>query len=72
MVEWVHAGRPLRQLSREFNGSVQAIRNWVAQHAADAGKPPSGRDVLSSAEREELAPLRRENRRLQMACPGAA
>ena len=67
MVELFHAGRPLRQLSREFSCSAQAIRNWVAQDAADAGKPTrAGKDVLSSAEREELARLRRENRRLQV------
>lgn len=66
MVELFHAGRPLRQLSREFKVSAQSIRNWVAQGAADAGKLVRGKDVLSSAEREELARLRRDNRRLQM------
>jgi len=37
----------------------------VAQAAADNGKPARGKDVLSSAEREELVRLRRENRQLK-------
>ena len=53
------------ELSREFNVTAQSISTWVAQAAADDGKPVRGKDVLSSAEREELARLRRENRRLQ-------
>jgi transposase len=54
-------------LAREFNCSAQAIRNWVAQDSIDEGKPPPGKEgALTSAERDELARLRRENRRLQM------
>jgi transposase len=37
----------------------------VAQAAADGGKPVGGGNTLSTAEREELARLRRENKRLQ-------
>ena len=37
--------------------------NWVKQADADAGKR---RDVLSGAEREELARLRRENKQLRL------
>ena len=44
----------------------RASPNWIAQAAIDAGKPLPGKDGLSSAERDELARLRRENRRLQM------
>jgi transposase len=65
MVELVHAGRKPTQLAREFNVTAQSIATWVAQAAADSGKPARGKDVLSSAEREELARLRRENKRLQ-------
>ena len=65
IVELAQAGRTPQQLSREFGCSEQAVRNWVAQAAADAGKPLLGKDMLSSAEREELNRLRRENRRLQ-------
>lgn len=65
IVELARIGRTPLQLSREFGCSAQAVRNWVAQDGADAGKPLPGKDVLSSAEREELNRLRRENRRLQ-------
>ena len=66
MVELVRAGRTPAELAREFGCSAQTITNWVAQAAIDDGKPLPGKDGLSSAEREELARLRRENRRLQM------
>ena len=66
MVELVRAGRTPVELAREFGCSAQAIRNWVAQEAIDQGKPLPGKEGLSSVEREELARLRRENRRLQM------
>ena len=65
MVELVQAGRKPTQLAREFKVTAQSISTWVAQAAADSGKPVRGKDVLSSAEREELARLRRENKRLQ-------
>ena len=62
MVELVRAGRTPEELSREFEPSAQAIRNWAA--AADVAE---GRRVesLSRPEREELKRLRRENRRLR-------
>jgi transposase len=66
MLELVRAGRNPYALAREFECSAQAIRNWVAQEAIDAGKPLPGKDGLSSAEREELARLRRQVRQLQM------
>jgi transposase len=42
------------------------VSNWVAQAAIDAGKPLPGKNGLSSAEREELARLRRETRQLKL------
>lgn len=66
IVEFARLGRAPAELSREFGCSAQTITNWVAQAAVDAGKPLPGKDRLSSAEREELARLRRDNRRLQM------
>ena len=66
IVELARAGRTPAELSREFGCSAQTITNWVAQAAINAGQPLPGKDGLSSAEREELARLRRENRRLQM------
>jgi transposase len=66
MVELVQAGRTPTQLAREFGVSAQSISTWVAQAAADSGKPVRGKDALSSAEREEMARLRRENKQLKL------
>ena len=65
MVELVQSGHKPTQLVREFGVTAQSISTWVAQAAADNSKPVRGKDVLSSAEREDLARLRRENKRLQ-------
>jgi transposase len=67
MVELVRAGRKPAELARGFDCNAQSIRNWVGQAAVDSGKPPHGKEVvLTSAEREELARLRRQVRQLQM------
>lgn len=63
LMDLVHAGRSPEELAKEFEPSAQTIRNWVKQADADGGKR---RDVLSSAEREELSSLRRENRKLRV------
>jgi transposase len=65
IVELARSGRTPAELSREFGCSAQTVTNWLAQAAIDAGKPLPGKDGLSTAEREELTRLRRENRRLQ-------
>ena len=62
MVELVRTGRSPEELSREFEPSAQAIRNWVVQAERDEGRRGDG---PSTAEREELRRLRRENRRLR-------
>jgi len=62
LVELVRAGRTPEELSREFEPSGQTIRNWVQQAERDRGARTDG---LTSAEREELTRLRRENRRLK-------
>ena len=46
---------------RDFDLTETAVREWVKQADVDAGR----RDGLTSAEREELAQLRRENRQLR-------
>lgn len=63
MVELVRSGRSPESLSREFEPSAEAIRNWVKQADRDEGRRADG---LTSAEREELSRLRRENRRLRI------
>jgi transposase len=65
IVELAMSGRTPAELSREFGVAAQSITSWVARAAADAGKPMRGKDVLSAAEREELARLRRQVRQLQ-------
>ena len=72
LVELVRAGRDPADLSREFEPSAQAIRNWVMQ--ADLAEGRRGKPVaatateggLPAAEREELARLRREMRQLRL------
>ena len=63
MVELVRAGRSPEELAKEFEPTAQSIRNWVAQADRDAGR---GADGLTTAEREELSRLRRENRQLKL------
>ena len=42
MLELVRAGRTPQELSREFELSVQAIRNWMWQADLDAGRRSDG------------------------------
>ena len=63
MVELVRAGRTPEELSREFEPSAQSISNWIAQADRDAGKRKDG---MTTAEREELQRLRKENRQLKL------
>jgi transposase len=62
MVDLVRSGRSPASLAKEFGPSAWTIALWVKQDARDAGKGDGG---LSSAERDELRRLRRENRRLK-------
>jgi transposase len=62
IVELVRAGRTSVELAREFEPTAQSIRNWVRQADRDEGRREDG---LTTAEREELRRLRRENRQLR-------
>ena len=53
--------RSIGQVAHDFDLTETAVRAWVHQAEVDAGQ----RDGLTTAEREELAQLRRENRRLR-------
>ena len=66
MVELVRAGRDPTELSREFEPSAQAIRNWVAQADRSEGRKEQKNDALTTAEREDLVRLRRENKQLRL------
>ena len=63
MVELVRAGRSPEELAKEFEPTAESIRNWVKQADRDEGRRDDG---LTSAEREELRRLRRENRQLRL------
>jgi transposase len=52
------SGRPVAQLAKELGVSQASLRNWAGQRDVDEGKA----EGLSSAERDELRRLRRENR----------
>ena len=66
IVELARAGRTPAELSREFGCTAQTITNWIGQAAIDQGRPLPGKEGLTTAEREELARLRRQVRQLQM------
>jgi len=57
-----HGDRSIGQVAKDFDLTETAVREWVKQAELDAGIRSDG---LTSAEREELAELRRENRRLR-------
>jgi transposase len=55
--------RSIAQVAEDLDLVETALRRWVSQAEVDAGKGAPG--ALTSEEREELALLRRENRRLK-------
>jgi len=54
--------RSVGQVARDFDLTETAVREWVKQAERDAGTGDGG---LTTTERDELAALRRENRRLK-------
>jgi transposase len=55
--------RSVGQVARDFDLTETAVREWVKQAGRDAGTRRDG--GLTTDERQELAQLRRENRRLR-------
>ena len=55
------SGKSIGEVCRDLDLTETAVRRWVAQVDIDAGR----RDGLTTAEREELSRLRRENRVLR-------
>ncbi|MGW4799081.1 transposase [Nonomuraea sp. NPDC004297] len=53
--------RSICEVAQDFDLTETAVRQWVRQAEVDEGQ----QDGLTSSEREELAALRRENRRLR-------
>ena len=56
--------RSIGKVAKDLDLTETALRAWVKQAEVDAGHGPP--EALTTAEREELARLRRENKRLQM------
>ena len=54
--------RSIGRVARDFDLTETAVREWVRQAERDAATGDGG---LTSAERRELAVLRRENRQLR-------
>lgn len=57
-------GKSIFQVAKDLDLTHSALRVWVERAKADGGKSRTG--TLLTAEREELARLRRENRQLKM------
>ena len=55
------SGKSVGEICRDLDLTETAVRRWLAQADIDAGR----RDGLTTAEREELSRLRRENRVLR-------
>lgn len=55
--------KPLLQLAKDLGISRSCLQNWMRQ--ADADETP-GSERLTSAEKKELAELRKRNRQLEM------
>ena len=58
----LNEGKTVAAAARDLGLTESALRNWVEQARADRTQ---GRTGLTTAEREELARLRKENRILQ-------
>lgn len=62
IIALARAGRSVESLAREFEPCVATIHGWVKQAEIDGGTRDDG---LTSAERDELRRLRKENRQLR-------
>jgi transposase len=56
--------KTIPQVARDLDLTESSVRNWVERARADRGKGKPG--VLTTAEKEELATLRKEVRQLKL------
>ena len=61
-VQLVRSGRSVKDVAESLGCSDQSLHNWIRQEQLDRHERDDG---LTSAEREELRRLRRENVRLK-------
>ena len=57
-------GKTIPQVARDLDLTESSVRTWVERARADRGKGKPG--VLTTAEKEELAALRKEVRQLKL------
>jgi transposase-like protein len=57
-------GRSIGQVAVDLGLADSLLRTWLRQAAVDGGQGPPG--ALTTAEKEELSQLRRENKVLRM------
>ena len=58
------SGKGIGAVAKELDLTETAVRAWVRQAEVDAGRGPAG--ALTTAEREELAQLRKRVKTLEM------
>ncbi len=58
------SGKSIGAVSRDLDLTETAVRAWVRQAEVDAGRGPAG--ALTTAERDELAQLRKRVKTLEM------
>jgi len=56
--------RSIGQIAKDLDLSEKSLRQWFKRADVDVGNGPPG--ALTTAEREELARLRRDNKRISM------
>jgi transposase len=57
-------GKTIAEVTKQFDLTETALRDWVNRAQADAGKGPPG--ALTTAERAELIELRKRVKRAEM------
>jgi transposase len=55
------SGKSIPKMAKELGVASESLRRWISQHEVDAGEC----EGLTTAQREELSRLRRENRILK-------
>ncbi len=58
------SGKSAGVIAKELDLTETAVRSWIRQASVDAGEGPAG--ALTTAEREELARLRKQVKTLEM------